>query len=506
MGTSEHYFNCCGRSSLTAPPRPGFPPQSRPPAPSVASWDDFSAFQDNTPAPSPMTRTLSVRPQQPEVQESKFTCIFADLLIPGRGSPVNNAVIGISLADGTISFVGPQSGDIPPELASAPRTHVRCLMPGLWDCHIHYSGIINVDTPLFCQTHPAYMGAAITRGLHETLMGGVTSVRDLGSLVAEVLPLLDAGILLGPNVYAAGAVIGMTSGGCDPTGLPATQVYSTGGVDHHNAWPGTGIEVIADGPEELRRAVRLQVRRGAKCIKVLATGSVLGASDDPEDREFSDAELKAAIDEAKLRRRAVAAHAHGKEGMLSAIRAGAASIEHGSYLDDEVADLMIEHGTTLVATRNVIEAGLLNLDKLTPPTARKMVHLAGSHAKGYATAVRKGVKIALGTDICSAIPDTPMAHGSNAREVVWAVEVGGLTPLQAIEAGTINSAEILGPQTPKKGLIKVGWDADLIALDFNPLEDIRVFMDRDSIRHVWKGGDLVKAPGFVKIWPSPKPK
>lgn len=458
--------------------------------------------------PSPMNVALSTRPPQPMPQESRsqFICIFADLLIPGRGAPVTNAAVGISLENGTISFVGPQGNDLPSEIASAPRTHVRCLMPGLWDCHIHYSGIINVDTPLFFQTHPAYMGAAITRGLHETLMGGVTSVRDLGSLVPEVLPLLDAGIILGPNVYAAGAVIGMTGGGCDAPILSASHVYSSAGLDARNPWPGVGIEMIVDGPEELRRAVRLQIRRGAKCIKVLATGSVLGATDDPEDREFSDAELKAAIEEATLHRRAVAAHAHGKEGMLSAIRAGATSIEHGSYLDDEVADLMVERGTTLVATRNVIEAGLLNLDKLTPPTARKMVHLASSHAKAYATAARKGVKIALGTDICSAIPGTPMAHGSNAREVVWAVEVGGLTPLQAIEAGTINSAEILGPQTPKKGLVKVGWDADLIALDVNPLEDIRVFMDRDNIRHVWKGGDLVKAPGFVKMWPSLKAK
>ncbi|CAG9990021.1 unnamed protein product [Clonostachys byssicola] len=426
-------------------------------------------------------------------------CIFAHCLIPGRGAPICNAAVGISLETGTITFVGPQA-QLPQALASAPRVSVRYLMPGLWDCHTHFTGVLNVDFPDFIQTHPAAMGAAITRGLHQTLMAGITSVRDVGSYATEVAPLVEKGIILGPSIFGAGGAIGITGGSCDACTLPSDFVYSRQGTSGNTAWSGVSCLVLADGVDECRRAVRQQIRRGARCIKIVATGGVLSTQDNPEYRQYSDAELGAMIEEASLQNRSVAIHAHGKKGIIAAVKAGAHTIEHGSYIDEEVADLMVERGVTLVATRHVIEAGLRNLDKLNPPTAKKMVEIAGSHLRAYQTAVRKGVKIALGTDIAASDPASDTAHGKNGDEVGYAVKAG-LTPLKAIEAGTINSAETLGGLAPKKGLIQVGWDADLIALDENPLDNIELLGKPDNIQYVWKGGLLVKSPLGQLLWP-----
>ncbi|KAH7234520.1 hypothetical protein B0J15DRAFT_454529 [Fusarium solani] len=431
---------------------------------------------------------------------SSSACILAHCLIPGRGEPIFNAAVGISLDTGSITFVGPQS-ELPRSLASVQRVSVQYLLPGLWDCHTHFIGTINVDFPDMVLTHPATLGAAITRGLHQTLMAGFTSVRDVGSYATEAAPLIESGIILGPNIFGAGAAIGITGGSCDACTLPSDYVYSRQGTSSSNPWPGVSALVIADGVDECRKAVRQQIRRGARCIKVVATGGVLSTQDDPKYRQYSDAELAALVDEATLQGRSVAIHAHGKDGIMAAVRAGAHTIEHGSYIDDEAAELMAENGVTLVATRHVIEAGLKNLDKLNPPTAKKMVNIAESHLRAYQTAVRKGVKIALGTDIAGSDPGTDTAHGKNGHEVAYAVKAG-LTPLQAIEAGTINSAETLGALAPKKGLIQKGWDADLIALEENPLDNIHLFDSPENIRYVWKGGLLVKSPQGQLLWPT----
>ncbi|KAL2787434.1 hypothetical protein BJX66DRAFT_310962 [Aspergillus keveii] len=311
------------------------------------------------------------------------------------------------------------------------------------------------------QTHPAAMGAAITRGLHDTLMAGITSVRDVGSYATEVAPLVEKGIILGPSIFGAGGAIGITGGSCDACTLPVDFVYSRQGTSTSagNPWSGVSCLVLADGVEHCRVAVRQQIRRGARCIKIVATGGVLSTTDNPQYRQYSDSELAAMIEEANLQGRSVAVHAHGKEGIMAAIRAGAHTIEHGSYIDDEAAQLMASRGVTLVATRHVIEAGLRSLETLNPETAAKMVAIAEAHLHAYKTAVRHGVKIALGTDIAGSNPASGTAHGKNGAEVGLAVKAG-LSPLQAIEAGTMNSAETLGRLTPRKGLVQVGWDAD----------------------------------------------
>ncbi|RSM07633.1 hypothetical protein CDV31_008526 [Fusarium ambrosium] len=465
-------------TAVSPSPRTQFPP------PLVATPQSNSACQTN----DGDGKTSSV-------------CIFAHCLIPGRGEPIYNAAVGISVDTGSITFVGPQSG-LPRPLASVPRVSVRYLMPGLWDCHAHFIGTVNVDFPDMVLTHPATLGAAITRGLHQTLMAGITSVRDVGSYATEVAPLVERGIILGPSIFGAGGAIGITGGSCDACTLPSDYVYSRQGTSGNNPWPGVSALVLADGVDECRTAVRQQIRRGARCIKVVATGGVLSTQDDPKYRQYSDAELAALIDEASLQGRSVAVHAHGKDGIMAAVKAGAHTIEHGSYIDDEAAELMAEKGDTLVATRHVIEAGLKNLDKLNPPTAKKMVNIAESHLRAYQTAVRKGVKIALGTDIAASDPASDTAHGKNGHEVAYAVKAG-LTSLQAIEAGTINSAETLGALAPKKGLIKKGWDADLIALEEDPLNNVHLFSSPENIKYVWKGGLLVKSPQGQLLWPTP---
>ncbi|KAK6221922.1 hypothetical protein LQW54_001142 [Pestalotiopsis sp. IQ-011] len=204
----------------------------------------------------------------------------------------------------------------------------------------------------------------------------------------------------------------------------------------------------------------------------------MSTTDNPQYRQYSDAELEAIMDEARLQHRAVAAHAHGTAGIVAAIEAGATTIEHGSYLTREAAELMKSRRTTL--------SGLRMLDTLPAPTAAEMVAVAGRHLESYRLAVDAGVKIALGTDICSSNPKDEISHGKNAAELVWAVTKAGMTPLGAIEAATANAAEALGPQAPKKGI----------------LQNIQLFSDPRNVKFVWKLGKLVKSLSD-SFWPPP---
>ncbi|KAJ0348852.1 hypothetical protein COL154_006548 [Colletotrichum chrysophilum] len=292
--------------------------------------------------------------QRSKPEDSDLSCIFAYQLIPGRGDPIYQAAVGISIKSGTITYVGKQA-DIDDELAAAPRTHVACLMSGLWDCHIHYCGIGKVDYPEIILNHPAAAGAAIARGFYDTLMSGVTSVKELSGYGLEAYAAVKAGYIMGPTVYGAGAAL--------------------------------------DGVEECRKAVRQQIRRGATVIKVLATGSVMSVNEDPSFRSYSDEELRVIVNEAAMQGRTVAAHAHGKQGIIAAVKAGVRTIEHGSYIDEEVAQLMVKHGVTLVATAYITHAGLKKLDRMPPETAAKLKHIASIAHKAYRTARPSGPSI-----------------------------------------------------------------------------------------------------------------
>ena len=235
-------------------------------------------------------------------------------------------------------------------------------------------------------------------------------------------------------------------------------------------------------------------------IKECASGGCTSQLDDPEHQQFSDGELQAMVEEAARSDRIVAAHCHGKAGILAALRAGCKTIEHGTYMDEECMHLMREKGAMLIATRTFFEAGLKVRELWSPESYAKLEGAAATHKEAYAMAVRSGISIALGTDLGlgGVVSDSPagkvFSHGSNGKELVYAVEAG-MSPMEAIEAATANAAETLGPKmAPKSGQVKLDWDADLIAVKGNPLMDIGILAEAENVSHVWRVGRLYKAP------------
>jgi len=218
----------------------------------------------------------------------------------------------------------------------------------------------------------------------------------------------------------------------------------------------------------------LQLRKGAKFIKVCVSGGVFSEIDSVLDAPFSPKELKAMVDEAARARRVVAAHCHAK-GIMNALNAGVKTIEHGSYLDEECVALMKEKDVIFIATASVIEGGMKFVDELPARQAEKLSQVAVHSRKAYKLAIQSGVKIALGTDQATSVHGTYNSHGRNGKDIFWAVNAG-MTPLQAIEACTATSPETLGPHVgPKSGQLKEGYDADIIAVCENPLENIGGF-------------------------------
>ena len=249
-----------------------------------------------------------------------------------------------------------------------------------------------------------------------------------------------------------------------------------------SAWIGE----LCDGVPECLRAVRMQLRRGAKVIKICASGGVMSEIDDPIHQQFSDEEIAAIVAEAERADRVVAAHCHGKPGIMAALRNGVRTIEHGTYLDEEAADLMLETGAVLVATRFVVEQLQVVADTLPAYARHKALAIADRHAEAMKIAVAAGVTIAMGTDIF-----LPGGYGSNSAEIRHLVDAG-MTPLQAIEAATATGPLTVGPQAPKSGRLEVGYDADVIAVDTDPLADLTVWGEPDRVTHIWKAGVRVK--------------
>lgn len=201
------------------------------------------------------------------------------------------------------------------------------------------------------------------------------------------------------------------------------------------------------------------------------------------------------VEEAARSQRAMAAHAHGLAGIMAAIRGGVTTIEHGTYLNDEAITLMKEKGIILVPTRGIMEDGLTTAESWSARAYEKLKPIAAKHASAYKAAVAAGVKIASGSDYGISKRGNPLSHGHNGRELELAVQVGGMTPIQAIEAATATAPEVLGPQAPQTGILKKGYDADFIALTSNPLDDISIIANPDNVTHVWLGGQLKKSPG-----------
>jgi imidazolonepropionase-like amidohydrolase len=406
--------------------------------------------------------------------------INAGLLIPGRGEPVPDATV---LIDGArISYAGPAAGA--PAAPGAVIRSAATVLPGLWDCHGHFMGSRMLDLARLPQEPTALRAARSARDLINALNAGITSVREVGGLGVYLAQPVREGLLDGPSIYPAGAVLSTTGGHGDLHCYPLSWVADFGQHD--------GTFRLADGTSECMRAVREQLRRGAAVIKVCASGGVLSEVDHPIHQQFTDAELATIVEVAGLAGRVVAAHCHGKPGIMAALRAGVATIEHGTYLDEEACDAMRETGTILVPTRTIIENILAHLDKVPPYAAAKLTALAATHADMLRMAIDRGVTIAMGTDLGLTGLDLPGAWGTNGTELQHLVALG-MTPQQAIEAATATAPRTLGPQAPRSGLLAEGYDADLITVDGDPLADISLLAEPDHITAVWVGGRQVKA-------------
>ena len=325
------------------------------------------------------------------------------------------------------------------------------------------------------------------------LDAGFTSVRELGGWGYQIKDTVNEGTIPGPSIYSSVSPISMTAGHGDAHATPLPVIK--------DAIESYGLPLsIADGSDGCLKAVRSNLRRGASLIKVIASGGCTSSLDDPEHRQFSDEELKVMVDEAKRSDRLVSAHCHGKAGIMAALKAGVGTIEHGTYLDEECLDLMKEKNAILIATRNFFEGGLQVPELWNPESYAKLEYAAGTHKAAYKLAVKSGVRIALGTDlgVSGSVMEGPrgrvFSHGSNARELQYAVDAG-MTPLQVIEAATATAAETLGAMAPKSGRVETGWDADLLGVEGDVLSDIGILVKGGAVQWIWKGGTLVKSPG-----------
>jgi imidazolonepropionase-like amidohydrolase len=382
-----------------------------------------------------------------------------------RGEMVSPAVLVV--AEGKIRSIG--GNDLPRD-ARTINLGDMTLLPGLIDAHVHLTYDISGDwvtrSVTELPTDEALRGAMNAR---KTLRAGFTTVRNVGAggfADVSLMKAIDAGFIEGPRIIPSAHPIGITGGHCDDTGW-APGIHES---DYRSG--------VADGVDDVVRAVRYQVKHGAKVIKVCATAGVLSFDATVGAQQLSDAELQAIVQEANRHGLKVAAHAHGTQGIKAAVRAGVASIEHGSMIDDEAAELMKQRGTYLVPTAYLLRT--LQPDSLPPPIAAKAREVIPLARESHRRAIRAGVKIAFGTD-AAVFP-----HGDNARE--FAVYVGyGMKPIEAIRTATLNAADLLG--VTDRGVIAQGKLADLIAVKGNPLQDVRVL---EQVGWVMKGGAVVK--------------
>ena len=355
------------------------------------------------------------------------------------------------------------------------------VLPGLIDCHAHLIGEIESGhgyAELITRS-PAQEALSGVRNARDTVMAGFTSVRDVGTFRAFVdvalREAIAAGDVLGPRMMCAGAYVTSSGGGGDITGLPP---------DVDAAVPRDLRFGVANSADEVRAVVRRILHGGADLIKVIATGAVLTEGTTPSAPEFSEAEIRAAVEEAALYGTHVAAHAHGAEGIKQAIRAGVRSIEHGSLMDDEAISMMAERGTYLVADIWMgdwtIEQG--ERDGWSPDVMRKLRETTDVQREGFEKAVAAGVKLAFGTD------SGTYPHGMNARQFAYMVK-HGMTPMQAIRSATVVAAELMGWRD-RVGALEPGLFADLVAVEGDVLSDVDALTD---VALVMKGGRVLSA-------------
>ena len=403
------------------------------------------------------------------------TLLHVGNLLDTNNGEISKAVTitikGNKILEVTKGYASPKKND---EIVNLKQSYV---LPGFMDMHVHLAQEYVPKAERRSKIEPEYRALFAANAASKTLMAGFTSVRNLGDGGMETISLRDAikeGLVIGPRIFTSGKTIATTGGHGDPTN----------GMPKDNYSPPSPEEGVIDSPEDAKKAVRQRYKDGADGIKITATGGVLSVAKSGENPQFTDEELNSIVATANDYGLWTAAHAHGKEGMKRAVIAGINSIEHGTYMDQEVMDLMKSKGTYYVPT---IMAGDWVAEKakipnffpaLVKPKAEKIgPQIQSTFAKAY----KAGVKIAFGTD------SGVSAHGDNWQEFILMTNAG-MTNQDALKSATIETAKLLRIED-KLGQIKPGMLADIIAVQQNPVEDISTV---ENVIFVMKDGVIFK--------------
>jgi imidazolonepropionase-like amidohydrolase len=344
------------------------------------------------------------------------------------------------------------------------------VLPGLIDVHTHLTMDTNFDPYHELSTSVAKSALIGARNAKVTLEAGFTTVRNVGAdgyADVDLRDAINADLVVGPHMQVSGPALGITGGHCDENLLPIQYHVQGGGV--------------ADGVEAVQHKTRETIKYGADLIKICATGGVLSKGDDPQASQYTQEELKAIVADAHRLGRKVAAHAHGAQGILWATQAGVDSIEHGSYMNDEDISAMKAHGTYFVPTAYLIDWMQKN-GQLPPIYLQKMKDVSAVEKATAKKAIAAHVKVALGTD-AAVYP-----HGLNAHELEVYVDQFGMSPLAALQSGTLNAADLMG-WADKVGALDPGKWADIIAVKGDPLNDVKLLQ---HVSFVMKSGVVYK--------------
>lgn len=387
----------------------------------------------------------------------------------GTGAPLAEADVVIE--DGRILEVGPGlDGD------EAVDCTGRAVLPGLFDTHVHIAfSYEDFDEVRLMHEPFSLRFYRVAENLRRTIALGITTVRDASGADAGMRAAVEQGLLVGPRMQISVTMLSMTGGHNDPW-LPSGARGAWG-----TPYPGMP-DGVCDGPDGVAAKVREVIRAGADVIKIASSGGFLSPTDDPRQPNFTEAEVRAIVETAADLGRWVMSHAHGPEGIKRAVRAGVRSIEHGTFLDDEAIELMLERGTWLVPTLTAGDTTeeLANDPKIPEPVREKLRSLGRPELEAFRRAAEAGVKVAMGTD-CPVAP-----HGTNLRELELMAE-HGFTPAQALVAATSSAAELMGLRD-ELGTIEPGKRADLVIVDGDPFAFATL---KDRIAQVWKDGARV---------------